>query len=220
MNAMSIIIVFVFVQLARQVCGIPKEYAIKILAPDCSDEPFDKRMGDRSVRNRLDLLDLNHAQVGEPTAKAEERIVIGTNVFRFALPGGGGIEHATHRHAINACRGDSKADDTTGEDVHDQQDPMAAQDDRFKAEQIDAPDTIFCLSDKGQPGWTIAMRLGSSACGKYATHDILVDLDTKGMSDLVGDADTTELGIAVFHLDDGRDELLGRPFRARLSPPV
>jgi hypothetical protein len=29
--------VFVFVQLARQVCGIPKEYAIKILTPDCSD---------------------------------------------------------------------------------------------------------------------------------------------------------------------------------------
>ena len=175
--------------------------------------------GDRSVRNRLDLLDLRHARIGEPTAKAEERIVIGTNVFRFALPGGGGIEHATHRHAINACRGDSKADDTTGEDVHDQQDPMAAQDDRFNAEQIDTPDTIFRLSDKGQPGWTIAMRLGSSACGKYATHDILVDLDTKGMSDLVGDADTTELGIAVFHLDDSRDELLGRPFRARLSPP-
>ena len=45
MNAMSIIIVFVFVQLARQVCGIPKEYPIKILTPDCSDEPFDKRMG-------------------------------------------------------------------------------------------------------------------------------------------------------------------------------
>ena len=74
---------------------------------------------------------------------------------RFALPGGGGIEHATHRHAINACRGDSKADDATGEDVHDQQHPMAAQDDRFNAEQIDAPDTIFCLSDKGQPGWTM-----------------------------------------------------------------
>jgi hypothetical protein len=28
----------------------------------------------------------------------------------------------------------------------------------------------------------------------------------------MGDADTAELGIAVFHLDDGRDELLGRPF--------
>ena len=146
MNAMSIIIVFVFVQLARQVSGIPKEYAIKILAPDCSDEPFDKRMGDRSVRNRLDLLDLHHAQVGEPTVKAEKRIMIGTEVFRFALPGGGGIEHSARRRAIDPCGGDAKADDTTGEDVHDQQDPMAAQHDRFNAKQIDTPDAVFCLS--------------------------------------------------------------------------
>ena len=177
-------------------------------------------MRDRSEWNRLDLLDLHHAQVGEPTAKAEERIVIGTNVFRFALPGGGGIEHATHRHAINACGGDSKADDTTGEDVHDQQDPMAAQDDRFNAKQIDTPDAVFCLSDDGQPGRTIGIRLGSKVYGEHAPHDIFVDLDAKGVSDLLGDADTTELRIAVLHLDDGRDELLGRPFRARLSPPV
>ena len=177
-------------------------------------------MRDRSEWNRLDLLDLHHAQVGEPTVKTEERIVIGTNVFRFALPGGGGIEDATHRHAINACRGDAKADDTTGEDVHDQQHPMAAQDDRFNAEQIDTPNAVFCLSDKRQPGRTIGMRLGSKACGENAAHDVFVELDTKGVSDLLGDTDTTELGIAAFHLDDGRDELLGRAFRARLSPPV
>jgi hypothetical protein len=29
----------------------------------------------------------------------------------------------------------------------------------------------------------------------------------KGVSDLLGDADTTALRIAVLHLDDGRDEL-------------
>ena len=34
--------------------------------------------------------------------------------------------------------------------------------------------------------------------GEHASHDIFVDLDTKGMSDLLGDADTTELGIAGF----------------------
>src|SRR3984893_10459373 len=51
--------------------------------PDRSDQPFDERMRDRSVRNRLDLLDLQHAQIGEPTVKAKERIVIGTEVFRL-----------------------------------------------------------------------------------------------------------------------------------------
>ena len=43
--------------------------------------------------------------------------------------------------------------------------------------------------------------------GKHAPHDIVVDLDAKSVSDLLGDADTTELRIAVLHLDDGRDEL-------------
>jgi hypothetical protein len=38
--------------------------------------------------------------------------------------------------------------------------------------------------------------------------------------DLLGDTDTTEFRIAVLHLDDGRDELLGWAFRARLSPPA
>ncbi len=39
-------------------------------------------------------------------------------------------------------------------------------------------------------------------------------------SDLLGDSDTTELRIAVLHLDDYRDELLGRAFRAGLSSPA
>src|SRR6516165_8916939 len=134
-------------------------------------------MRDRSEWNGLELLDLHHAQVGEPTVKAEKRIMIGTEVFRFALPGGGGIEHSARRHAIDGCGGDAKADDTTGEDVHDHQDPMAAQDDRFNAKQIDTPDAVFCQSDDGQPGWTIAIRLGSRVYGKYSAHDILVDLN-------------------------------------------
>src|ERR1700730_15657245 len=49
-------------------------------------------MRDRSVRNRLDLLDFQHAQIGEPTVKAKERIAIGTEVFRLGSPGGGAIE--------------------------------------------------------------------------------------------------------------------------------
>jgi hypothetical protein len=53
-----VVIVLVFFQLARQVHGVPEEYSIKVLMPDRSDQPFDKRMRDRSVRNRLDLLDL------------------------------------------------------------------------------------------------------------------------------------------------------------------
>ena len=42
----------------------------------------------------------------------------------------------------------------------------------------------------------------------------------KSVIALLSNAATTELWIAVFHLDDGRDELPGWAFRARLSPPA
>ena len=94
---------------------------------------------------------------------------------------------------------------------------MAAQKDGFNAEEIDTPDAVLRVSGECQPGLTIGTRLGSKVFGKHAPHDIFVDLDAKGVSDLLGDADTTELRIAVLHLDDGRDELRARTFRARLS---
>jgi hypothetical protein len=114
-----------------------------------------------ALRNRLDLLDLQYAQIGEPTVKAKERIVISTEVFRFGLPGGGAIEHAAHQHAINACAGDAEPDDATSEDVHDQHHPMAAQEDGFNAEQIDTPDTVLSVRDECQPGRTIGTGLRS-----------------------------------------------------------
>jgi hypothetical protein len=48
--------------------------------------------------------------------------------------------------------------------------------------------------------------------GKDAAHDILVDLDSEGMSDLLGDPHVAETRIAPLHLDDGRDEFRGRTF--------
>src|SRR6202047_5269161 len=81
-------------------------------------------------------------------------------------------------------------------------------------EEIDTPEAVLRVSDECEPGRTIGTRLGSKMFGKHAAHDIFVDLDAKGVSDLLGDADTTELRIAVLHLDDGRDELRGGAFWA------
>src|ERR1700736_4975528 len=96
--------------------------------------------------------------------------------------------------------GDAKPDDTTSEEIHAQHHPMAASKDGFNAEEIDTPDAVFRVSDECQPGRTIGTRLGSKMFGKHAAHGIFVDLDAKGVSDLLGDADTTELRIAVLHL--------------------
>jgi hypothetical protein len=71
-------------QLARQVHGVPEEYPIKVVTPDSSDQPFDERMRDRNGRNRLDLLDLEDAQVGEPAVESKQRVVVGTSDGRKA----------------------------------------------------------------------------------------------------------------------------------------
>ena len=82
MHAVRVVIIPEFAQLARQVEGIPEEYAIEILTADRADEPFDERMRKRDVRNRLDFPDLEYPQVGQPTVKAKQRIVIGADALR------------------------------------------------------------------------------------------------------------------------------------------
>ena len=52
-----------------------------------------------------------------------------------------------------------------------------------------------------------------------ATYDIFVELDAKGVRDLLGDAQVAEFGVAPFHLQDCRDEFWGRPFGAGLAAP-
>jgi hypothetical protein len=56
-DAIRVIVIPEFLQLPRQVDGVPEQYAIETQAPDRPNQPFDERMRDRSVRNRLDLLD-------------------------------------------------------------------------------------------------------------------------------------------------------------------
>jgi hypothetical protein len=51
-----------------------------------------------------------------------------------------------------------------------------------------------------------------------APHDILVDGNIEGQSDLLRDAWTTPGRIPPFHVDDGGHHVAARPSRARLLP--
>jgi len=150
-DPIRVVVILEFDKLACQVRSIPEEYPIKILAPDRSDPPFDKRMRDRDIWHRLDLLDLQKAQVGEPAVKAKQRIVVGTQVLRFGLASSSVVEHSADPDAINVGRGDAKADDAASEDVHDQQHSMAAQQDGFNPEQIGAPEAVLEVANECQP---------------------------------------------------------------------
>src|SRR5882672_9450800 len=183
-----------------------------------ADQSFDERMRNGRVRNRLDLLDLEYAQVGEPAVESKQRIVVGTQVLRRRLAGNGVIEHPTYGYAVNVSGFDTEADDATCEHVHHDHDPVTPQEYGFASEQVDAPEAILDLPDKCKPGRAVSSGVTRPVVlREHAADNILVNLDAEGMSDLLRDADTAELGIAALRLDDCRNKLGGWTSRARLS---
>ena len=79
---MRVVIIRERVQLPRQVNRVPEEHVIEIFAADGANQPFNERMRNRRVRNRIDLFDRADAQVGQPPVEAEQRIMIGANTLR------------------------------------------------------------------------------------------------------------------------------------------
>ena len=81
--------------------------------------------------------------------------MIGAQVFWSRLARSGAIGYPTDRDACNICRFDAEANESAREDVHGQHDPMAAQENRFYAEQIDAPRAVLGVTDECEPGRAI-----------------------------------------------------------------
>ena len=81
-NATAVVIGTESLQLSLQIERIPEEHAIEIFAAKGADQTFHKRMRNRHVGNRFDLIDFEYAQVGEPPMKAKERVMIGADVSR------------------------------------------------------------------------------------------------------------------------------------------
>ena len=70
-NAIVVVINSELFQLSLQVDCVPDEHVIEKLSSYRPDQPFYEWMGHGYVRNRLDLFDLEYAQVGEPTMEAK-----------------------------------------------------------------------------------------------------------------------------------------------------
>jgi len=134
------------------------------------------------------------------------------------VSGDGLVEHPADGDSVDNRPFGAETDDAAGEHIHDQHHPMAAQEDRFAAEEIDAPEAIPCLSDDSQPGRAGTPGVAWSVVfGEYATNDILIDRYAKDVSDLLGDAHIAELGIAGLQRNNRRDEFRGRAFRTWLA---
>jgi len=133
-DAKCVVIVREFAELARQVYAVPEEKPIEVFTPNRPNKPFYERVRDRNVRNRFDLFDLKDAQIGEPSMESKKWVVIGTGALGQTLARDCAIEQPAGGDAIDVGGFDTEADDAAAENVHDQHDPMAAQEDRFAAE--------------------------------------------------------------------------------------
>src|SRR5450755_3012179 len=70
-NAIFVVIDSELIQLSLQVGCVPDEHVIKKLPAYRPNQPFHERMGHGYVRDRLDLYDLEYAQVSEPTMETK-----------------------------------------------------------------------------------------------------------------------------------------------------
>jgi len=81
----------------------------------------------------------------------KQRIMIGTEPRGRTLPGDCLIEHPAERWTVD-CNGlHPKADDPAGKLIHDDQNPVTPQQDRLGPEKVQAPETIFGMTQQRKP---------------------------------------------------------------------
>ena len=95
-------------QLVFEVCRRPEQQVIQALPPQGADQPFHEWMGQRNVGDGLNLLHLQHPQIGLPLVKPIKRIVVGAKVLRRpVLASNGAVEHPTECATIDRSRMDT-----------------------------------------------------------------------------------------------------------------
>ncbi len=116
-------------------------------------------------------------------------------------------EHPADERAVEISRGNAKADVAAREYVHHDHDPEAPEQNRFAAKQVDAPQVVSGVPDHGEPRKALTTWQRSVVLDEYATHDILIDVDTERARYLLGNLSAAEAGVASFHLEDRVDEV-------------
>ena len=125
MDARLIVIGLELAELALKVHCVPEKHVVKKLPPGGSDQAFHERVGRRRIRNRLQFINLQNTQIRLSSMKFEQRVMVGTNVVRGALPTDGIIEHSTEIRSIDGAVLHAESGDAPGKLVHDHQHPVA-----------------------------------------------------------------------------------------------
>ena len=167
--------------------------------------------------HRLHRFHVQDPQIGLPAVEPEQRIMIITEPRKQTLPGDGLVEHASERWPIDGNGLHPKAYDPAGKLIHDDQDPVGFEQDRFGSEQVQAPETVLRMSKQCEPRRSAISTFGSVVCCQNPTDHIFVDVDAKGLGQVLGDLRAAKAGIAPLDFTDGSNQFRGGPFWARLA---
>ncbi len=126
-------------QLSLQVTSNPKGHVVKVLSPDRADKPFHEGVLDRYVGHRLYFGYLKYSKISLPPMEPEQRIIIAADVSRRSSPTDRTVKHPTERRSIDGPNLYAEANNLARELIHDDEHPMALENEGFAAEQIDAP---------------------------------------------------------------------------------
>ena len=124
MNTLEVIVVAKRQEFALEVNGVPKQDLVEEVSPDRSNEPLDKRVGNRNVGDGLEFLNIEHAKIGLPAMKLEQRVMVEAEVARDSLSGDGVVEHSAQRYPIYRTCLNAEADDSASELIHHDHHPV------------------------------------------------------------------------------------------------
>ena len=193
-------------KLALQVASSPKGHDVEILSPDSPDESLDERMRNRQVGHSLYFGYLEYSKVSLPLMKSEQRFMIAADVFWRVGTTDRTVEHPAERWSIDGPCEYAKANDSTCVLIHNDEHPMALENEGFTTEQIDAPQAVLCTTEYCQLGRPVRAGIGTIATCQHAPYYVPINLDAEDQTKLLCDSAAAPARITFLGFNNGRDE--------------
>ena len=100
----------------------------------------------------------------------------------------------------------TKTNDAARELVHDHEHPVGVEQNGLATKKINAPQTVFGMSDKCKPRRSVVIRMRVVVLFKHAPDHIFIDVYSERFVDLLCDPAAAKAGIALLEFNDSLDE--------------
>jgi len=161
------------------------------------------------IGNAFEFIDFQNAKIGCPLMVSEQGVVISAEILRNTLGRNGCVEHSTQGHTIDITGVHANANDAPGQLVHDHEHPVGVEQNGLATKNISAPEAVFYMADKRQPGRAVTGAGSRSVVlFKHAPDKFFIDVDSERFVNLLRYSGTAKPRISSFHFDDGIYEFL------------